>query len=102
MFAVIETGGKQYKVSANDVVKVEKLDAKIGEKVKFDALLISDGKETLVGNPIVKNAVVEAEVLACGKEDKVVVFKYKPKKNERTKQGHRQPYTEIKILSITK
>ena len=102
MFAVIETGGKQYKVSANDVIKVEKLDANVGEKVKFDALLISDEKETVVGNPIVKNAVVEAEVLGCGKEDKIVVFKYKPKKNERTKQGHRQPYTEIKILSITK
>lgn len=102
MFAVIQTGGKQYSVEVNEVLKVEKLDAKVGDKIKLDALMISDGENTVVGTPIVKNAVVEAEVLSEGKEDKVVVFKYKPKKNERTKQGHRQPYTEIKILSIKK
>lgn len=102
MYAVIQTGGKQYKVEANEVIKVEKLDAKAGDKIKFDALLISDGENTVIGTPVVKDAVVEAEVLGQGKEDKVVVFKYKPKKNVRTKQGHRQPYTEIKILSIKK
>ena len=102
MYAVIQTGGKQYRVEANEVIKVEKLDAKAGDKIKFDALLISDGENTVVGTPVVKDAVVEAEVLSQGKEDKIVVFKYKPKKNERTKQGHRQPYTEVKILSIKK
>ena len=102
MFAVVQTGGKQYSVNVNDVIKVEKLDANVGDKINLDVLLISDGKESVVGTPIVKNAVVEAEVLGNGKEDKIVVFKYKPKKNERTKQGHRQPYTELKILSIKK
>lgn len=102
MFAVIQTGGKQYSVEANEVLRVEKLEANVGDKIKFDALMISDGENTVVGTPVVKNAVVEAEVLSQGKEDKIVVFKYKPKKNERTKQGHRQPYTEIKILSIKK
>ena len=102
MYAVIQTGGKQYKVEANEIIKVEKLDAKAGDKIKFDALLVSDGENTVVGTPVVKDAVVEAEVLGNGKEDKIVVFKYKPKKNVRTKQGHRQPYTELKILSIKK
>lgn len=102
MYAVIQTGGKQYRVETNEIIKVEKLDAKVGDKIKFDALLISDGENTVVGTPVVKDAVVEAEVLGQGKEDKVVVFKYKPKKNVRTKQGHRQPYTEVKILSIKK
>ena len=102
MFAVVQTGGKQYKVCENDVIKVEKLEANVGDKVKLDVLLVSDEAGTVVGTPLVKGAVVEAEVLANGKEDKVVVFKYKPKKNVRTKQGHRQPYTELKILSIKK
>lgn len=102
MFAVVQTGGKQYKVCENDVVRVEKLDANVGDKVKLEVLLVSDENGTVVGTPLVKNAVVEAEVLENGKEDKVVVFKYKPKKNVRTKQGHRQPYTELKILSIKK
>ena len=100
MFAVVQTGGKQYKVCENDIIKVEKLDSKVGDKIKLEVLLVSDGEKTVVGTPVVKNAVVEAEVLGNGKEDKIVVFKYKPKKNERTKQGHRQPYTELKILSI--
>ena len=100
MFAVIQTGGKQYSVEENEIIKVEKLEANVGDKIKFDVLMISDKENTVVGTPVVKDAVVEAEVLSQGKEDKIVVFKYKPKKNERTKQGHRQPYTEIKILSI--
>ena len=100
MFAVIKTGGKQYIVEENELVKVEKLEANVGDKLSFEAQLISDNGKTVVGTPNVENAVVEAEVVSQGKEDKVVVFKYKPKKNVRTKQGHRQPYTEIKILSI--
>jgi len=102
MFAVVETGGKQYNVKAEEVIKVEKLDANVGDKIKLNVLLINDGENTIVGTPIVEGAVVEAEVLSHGKDDKVVVFKYKPKKNVRKKQGHRQPYTEIKILSIKK
>ena len=100
MFAVIATGGKQYTVSAGDKIKVEKLDVAEGKKVKFDVLLVSDDNGVTVGDPVVKNAVCEAKVLATGKGDKIVVFKYKPKKNERKKQGHRQPFTEVEILSI--
>jgi len=100
MFAVIATGGKQYTVSVGDKIKVEKLDVEAGKKVKFDVLLISDENGVVAGNPIVTNAVCEAKVLENGKEDKIVVFKYKPKKNERKKQGHRQPFTKVEILSI--
>lgn len=100
MFAIIATGGKQYTVSVGDKVKVEKLDVAEGKKVNFDVLLISDDKGVTVGNPVVKNAVCEAKVLANGKDDKIVVFKYKPKKNERKKQGHRQPFSEVEIVSI--
>ena len=102
MFAVVQTGGKQYTVSENDIIRVEKLEANVGDKLNLEVLLVSDGENTVVGTPVVKNAVVEAEVLSSGKDDKIVVFKYKPKKNVRTKQGHRQPYTELKILSIKK
>ena len=100
MFAIIATGGKQYTVSVGDVVKVEKLDVEVGKKVKFDVLLVSDENGVVAGDPIVKNAVCEAKVLENGKEDKIIVFKYKPKKNERKKQGHRQPFTKVEILSI--
>ena len=100
MFAIIATGGKQYNVSVGDKIKVEKLEVAEGKKVNFDVLLISDDNGVVVGNPVVKNAVCEAKVLGNGKEDKIVVFKYKPKKNERKKQGHRQPFTEVEIVSI--
>ena len=102
MFAVIQSGGKQYKVCENDVISVEKLANAVGDKVKLDVLLISDNGSVVAGNPIVAGAVCEAEVVAHGKGDKIVVFKYKPKKNERKKQGHRQPFTQLKILSIKK
>ncbi len=102
MYAVIETCGKQYKVAEGDVVFVEKLDAKEGEKVTFDqVLLISDGEKIKVGTPTVKSAKVEATVVEQGKQKKIVVFRYKAKKNERKKQGHRQPYTKIKIEKIS-
>lgn len=100
MFAVVLTGGKQYNVTENDTLKVEKLNANVGDKVNLEVLLVSDGKKTVAGTPTVAGAVVEAEVVAHGKGDKIVVFKYKPKKNVRTKQGHRQPWTELKIVSI--
>lgn len=100
MFAVVQTGGKQYNVTENDVLKVEKLSGIVGDKLKLDVLLVSDGNKTVAGTPTVKGAEVVAEIVAHGKGDKVVVYKYKPKKNERKKQGHRQPWTEIKIVSI--
>lgn len=99
MFAVVVSGGKQYTVQEGDIIKVEKLDKNVGDKVDLDVLMISDENGARVGVKL-KNAACQAEVLAQGKEDKVVVFKYKPKKNERKKQGHRQPFTELKILSV--
>ena len=100
MYAIIASGGKQYKVEEGLSIDVEKLNANIGDKVNFDVLFFSDGKTVKAGSPVLKNAVCEAEVIAHGKDDKIVVFKYKAKKNERKKQGHRQPFTRVKILSI--
>ncbi len=102
MFAIVQTGGKQYKVCEGDIISVEKLDKNVGEKLTLDVLLVSDNGNVVAGSPSVKGAVCEAEVVSHGKGDKIVVFKYKPKKNERKKQGHRQPFTQIKILSIKK
>ena len=98
MFAVVQTGGKQYRVSENDIISVEKLDKAVGDKVTLEVLLVSDNGKVVAGNPVVKGAVCEAEVVAHGKGDKIVVFKYKPKKNERKKQCHRKPFTQLKIL----
>lgn len=100
MFAIVQTGGKQYNVTEGDVIKVERLSNAVGDKVNMEVLLVSDAGKTVAGTPTVKGAEVVAEVLAHGKGDKIVVFKYKPKKNERKKQGHRQPWTELKIVSI--
>lgn len=100
MYAIIETGGKQYKVEKGDVLRVEKLAAEVGEEVTFEAIYTCSGKTVRVGSPIVKGIKVKAEVKAHGKGDKVLVFKYKPKKTYRKMQGHRQPYTEIEILSV--
>ena len=102
MFAIVECGGKQYKVSENDIITVEKLNSAEGDKVSLNVLLVSDNGNVVAGSPIVAGAKCEAEVVAHGKGDKIVVFKYKPKKNERKKQGHRQPFTQLRILSITK
>ena len=102
MYAVIEACGKQYKVSEGEVVFVEKLDVNEGDKVTFDkVLLLSDGEKVKVGTPTVKSAKVEATVLEHGKAKKIRVYKYKAKKNERKTQGHRQPYTKIKIEKIS-
>ncbi len=100
MYAIIETGGKQYKVSANDTIMVEKLDNQVGEKLNLNVLMLVDGDKVVNGNPYVANAEVVAEVVEHGKGDKIVVFKYKAKKNVRRKQGHRQPYTALKIISV--
>lgn len=100
MYAIISSGGKQYKVTVGQSIDVEKLKNEIGDKVNFDVLLLSDDKTIKTGAPVLKNVVCEAEVIAHGKDSKIVVFKYKAKKNERKKQGHRQPFTRVKILSI--
>ena len=100
MYAIIETGGKQYVVEAGDKIRVEKLDVKEGDNVTFDKVLFVSGDEPKVGAPYVDGAKVEAKVLAQGKVKKVVVYKYKSKKNERKKNGHRQPYTLVEISGI--
>ena len=100
MFAIVETGGKQYKVQEGDFIEVEKLDAEVGSKIALNVLLVADGENVKAGNPYVEGSEAIAEVVEHGKGDKIVVFKYKPKKNVRRKQGHRQPYTKLKITSI--
>ncbi len=101
MYAVIETGGKQYRVQEGDVLFVEKLDAEEGDTVNFDKiLLVSKDDDLVAGKPYVENATVEASVLGQGKAKKIVVFKYKAKKNYRKKQGHRQPFTKVKVEKI--
>ena len=100
MYAIIENGGKQYKVSEGDVLKVEKLPAEVGEKVSFNVVMVCDDSGVKVGSDV-KNAKVTAKVEAQDKFKKIIVFKYKAKKNERKKQGHRQPFTAVKIEKIT-
>ncbi|WP_019132600.1 50S ribosomal protein L21 [Peptoniphilus obesi] len=100
MYAVIETGGKQYTVKAGDKLRVEKLDAKEGEAVVFDKVLMLGGEDVKVGAPYVEGSKVQAKVLEQGKAKKVVIYKYKAKKNERKKKGHRQPYTLVEIENI--
>ena len=101
MKAVIVTGGKQYTVSEGDVLYIEKLGVEAEETVKFDKVLaVLDGENTKVGAPVVEGASVEAKVVKNGKGKKIVVFTYKPKKNEKRKMGHRQPYTKVEITKI--
>ncbi len=102
MYAVVETGGKQYRVAEGDVVKVEKLPASVGDDVNLDRVLLvkTDDEKAAVGTPVLKGASVQAKVLSQGKAPKIIVYKYKSKKNERKKRGHRQPYTELKINKI--
>ena len=102
MYALIETGGKQYKVEEGDILSVERLKVSEGETVSFDKVLMISGEEGVkVGKPYIEGAVVEGEVLLHDKDKKIVVFKYKAKKNYRRKQGHRQPFTRVKINKIT-
>ena len=100
MYAIIKTGGNQYKVSEGDVLFIEKLAAEEGEAVKFEEVLAVGGEKTVIGTPVVDGASVDAKVLENGKAKKVIVFKYKPKKGYKKKQGHRQPYTKIQIEKI--
>ncbi|MCR4622068.1 MAG: 50S ribosomal protein L21 [Clostridiales bacterium] len=100
MYAVIKTGGKQYRVQQGDVIFVEKLNAQADETVSFDALLIGNDNETRIGTPVVEGANVQGKVLSQVKGAKIIVYKYKSKKNERKKQGHRQPYTKVEITAI--
>ena len=102
MYAIIETGGKQYKVQAGDVLEVEKLETEVGQKVEFAPLLISDDAKVSVGNPAVAGQKVVAEVVEHGKGEKLNIFTYKKKNTHHKAQGHRQPYTKIKIISIGK
>ena len=101
MYAIIKTGGKQYKVSEGDLVRVEKLPYEVGDTVEFDQVLLVSGDEVIVGSPVIENAKVTATVEDQNKDKKIVVFKYKPKKQYRKKHGHRQPYTLVKIDSIS-
>ena len=101
MYAIIETGGKQYKVNEGDIVFIEKLEVNEGDTVTFDRVkAVSVGTEFKVGAPTVEGATVTAKVVANGKGKKIYVMKYKAKKNEKKKIGHRQPYTKVQILSI--
>ena len=100
MYAIIVTGGKQYKVEEGQAIFVEKLDAKQGDKVTFDKVILVSGDDTKIGTPFVDGAAVEGTVEKQGKEKKVVTFKYKPKKHTHTKKGHRQPYTKVTIDTI--
>ena len=101
MYAVIQTGGKQYRVQQGDVIYVEKIDAQADETVTFDkVLLVGEGESVKVGTPAVEGAKVQGKVLAQVKGQKIIVYKYKAKKNERKKQGHRQPYTKVEITAI--
>jgi ribosomal protein L21 len=100
MYAIVKTGGKQYKVEKDMRVKVEKLDAKVGDKINLDCILVVDSKNNLTLAKDSDKMTVEAKVVAQEKQPKVVVFHYKAKKQIRKKQGHRQPYTEIQITNI--
>lgn len=101
MYAIIATGGKQYKVQEGDTVFIEKLPAEVDTVVTFDKVVaVSKEGVMYTGNPLIENASVNAKVLGHGKEKKIIVFKYKAKKNYKKKQGHRQPYTKINIEKI--
>ena len=101
MYAVIETGGKQYKVNEGDTVFVEKLAAEDGAEVVFDKVLVAgEGADVKVGAPTVDGAKVTAKVVKSGKSKKITVFTYKPKKSSKRKMGHRQPYTKVEIVKI--
>jgi large subunit ribosomal protein L21 len=100
MYAIIETGGKQFKVANGDVIYVEKLDAQIDAQVEFTPMVLADGESIQVGAPLVEGVKVTAKVLQQGKSRKVIAFKHKSKKDFKKKQGHRQPFTKLEIISI--
>jgi len=101
MYAVVSTGGKQYRVEEGDVVRVEKISGDVGSSITFDKILIiSDGDKVSIGAPTLEKAMVQGHILEQGKAKKIIVFKYKRRKRYRRKQGHRQTYTAVKIDSI--
>ena len=100
MYAIFDNGNKQYKVSVGDTVKVEKLDAQVGATVTFPVVMTADDNGAIAVGSEVEKVVVTAEVTGHGKDKKIIVFKYKAKKNERKKQGHRQPYSLVKVTAI--
>ena len=100
MYAIIATGGKQYRVSEGDVIYIEKIDAQVDSTVSFDVLLVGNEGDVKIGTPVVKGVKAEGKVVGQVRGEKIVVFKYKSKKNYRRKQGHRQPYTKIQIEKI--
>ena len=100
MYAIIATGGKQYKVQEGDVIKVEKLGAEAGSEVTFDQVLLVSDKEVKVGSPTIEGASVKATVVSEGKDKKVIVYRYKRKTGYHKKNGHRQPFTQVKIEKI--
>jgi large subunit ribosomal protein L21 len=100
MYAVIKTGGKQYKVAQGDRLRVEKLPASVGDSVTFDQVLLIGGDAIKIGAPLVAGAKVEAKVIAQEREKKIIVFKFRRRKNYRRKNGHRQPFTALEITGI--
>lgn len=101
MYAVIKTGGKQYRVAEGQNLRVEKVAGEPGDKVTFDQVLMLGGDEPKVGKPTVAGAKVEAKIVAQDRAKKIIVFKFRRRKNYRRKQGHRQPYTELQVTNIT-
>lgn len=101
MYAVIKTGGKQYRVQEGDTIRVEKLPGDVGATVEFDEVLMIGGEKVAVGKPTVSGATVAAEITAQDRAKKIIVFKMKRRKNYRRKYGHRQPYTELRITGIS-
>jgi large subunit ribosomal protein L21 len=101
MYAIVEVGGRQFKLAPEKTVRLPKLDVPVGEKVRLDrVLLVADGDKVEVGQPLLEGKAVEAEVIRHGKERKVVVFKKKRRKNYRRKKGHRQDFTEVRVLGL--
>ena len=100
MYAIIATGGKQYRVSEGDVIYIEKIDAQVDSTVSFDVLLMGNDGDVKIGTPVVEGVKVEGKVVGQIRGEKIVVYKYKSKKNYGRKQGHRQPYTKVEITKI--
>lgn len=100
MYAIIATGGKQYRVSEGDMIYIEKIDAQVDSTVSFDVLLMGNDGDVKIGTPVVEGVKVEGKVVGQIRGEKIVVYKYKSKKNYRRKQGHRQPYTKVEITKI--
>ena len=99
-FAVIQTGGKQYRVAQGDVLRVEKLAGDVGAAITFDKVLLVGGDATQVGTPLVKGASVAAQIIGQGRDKKIIVFKFRRRKNYRRKAGHRQPFTALEITNV--